>query len=338
MLGTPRVYGQTWDQLITNYGDGDFAPGVPALTGDPGIAALAYGDAEEIEVEGTALEAMALSPLRGDVLPPVVAGRRPSAADEIALGARTLRHVHTTVGGSVNVTIGGAARPMRVVGRVVMPAPTAGEIGEQALLDYDTIRSAFAQADEEQGASIVLVRFAEGADIDQTLERIEVALFPEETRAFFDIADIALQPQAPVDVVNFGRVENLPFILGGALGALAAAVLAHMVWSSVVRRRRDLAILKTLGFGPGQIRAAVGWQASLLVIVALLVGIPSGVAAGRWAWAALADRVGILPAPQVSIRALAMLVPAGLLLANLVAAIPGRIAAGTQPALVLRTE
>jgi ABC-type lipoprotein release transport system permease subunit len=338
MLGTPRVYGQNWDRLITNYGDGDFTPGVRALSEDPEIAAAAYGDAEEIEIEGTELQAMALSPLRGDVLPPVVTGRRPSRADEIALGGRTLRALRAAVGDTVGVTIGGTARPMRVVGRIVIPAPTAGEVGEQALLDYESIKPAFVDADEEQGASIVLVRFTEGTDIDRALERLEVALFPEETRSFFDIADIALRPQAPVDVVNFGRVENLPFVLGAALGVLAAAVLAHMVWSSVARRRRDLAILKTLGFGRGQIRAAVGWQASLLVIIALLVGIPAGVVAGRWAWTALADRVGILPVPRVPLPALAMLVPGALLLANLVAALPGRSAARTQPALVLRTE
>ena len=338
MLGTPRVYGQTWDRLITNYGEGDFTPGVRGLIDDPEIAAAAYGDAEEIEIEGTELQAMALSPLRGDVFPPVLTGRRPSRADEIALGGRTLRALDAAVGDTVDVTIGGTARPMRVVGRVVMPEPTAGEVGEQALLDYETIKSSFVEADEEQGSSIVLVRFALGADIDRGLERLEVALFPEETRSFFDIDDIALEPQAPVDVVNFGRVENLPFVLGGALGVLAASVLAHMVWSSVARRRRDLAILKTLGFGRGQIRAAVGWQASLLVIIALLVGIPVGVAAGRWAWTALADRVGILPVPRVSVPALAMLVPAALLLANLVAALPGRSAARTQPALVLRAE
>lgn len=338
MLDTPRVYGQNWDRLITNYGDGDFTPGVRALTDDPDVEAAAYGDGEEIEIEGIEIQAMALSPLRGDVLPPVVTGRRPVRADEIALGPRTLRAVDAAVGDTVSVTIAGTARPMRVVGRVVMPAPTAGEVGEQALLDYESIKPAFIDAAEEQGASIVLVRFIRGADVDHALERLKIALFPEEIRSFFDIANVAIPPQAPADVVNFGRVENLPFVLGGALGILAAAVLAHMVWSSVARRRRDLAILKTLGFGRRQIRAAVGWQASLLVIVALLAGIPAGVAAGRWAWTALADRVGILPVPRVSIPALAMLVPAALLLANIVAALPGRSAARTQPALVLRTE
>ena len=280
---------------------------------------------------------MALSPLRGDVFPPVLTGRRPSRADEIGLGGRTLGALDAAVGDTVNVTIGGTARPIRVVGLV--DAGTDRRRGRRASPPRLRVGQALVPRGRRRARRQHRSRsFRLGADIDRGLERLEIALFPEETRSFFDIADIALEPQAPADVVNFGRVENLPFVLGGALGVLAASVLAHMVWSSVARRRRDLAILETLGFGRGQIRAAVGWQASLLVMVALLVGVPVGVAAGRWAWTALADRVGILPVPRVSVPALAMLVPAALLLANLVAALPGRSAAPTQPALVLRAE
>jgi predicted lysophospholipase L1 biosynthesis ABC-type transport system permease subunit len=144
--------------------------------------------------------------------------------------------------------------------------------------------------------------------------------------------------ETPRDVVNFGRVENLPIALSVALAALASAVLAHMVASSVRRRRHDLAILKTLGLGKRHIRAVVGWQATTLVISALVVGIPAGVVGGRWAWTSLADRVGVVPEPRVSVGALALMVPAAIVIANLVAAIPGRIAARTQPAIVLRAE
>jgi len=45
-----------------------------------------------------------------------------------------------------------------------------------------------------------------------------------------------------------------------------------------------------------------------------------------------------VPAPVVPVVAVLVLVPAGLAVTNLIAALPGRSAAATRPALVLRSE
>jgi predicted lysophospholipase L1 biosynthesis ABC-type transport system permease subunit len=66
-----------------------------------------------------------------------------------------------------------------------------------------------------------------------------------------------------------------------------------LVRPSVRRRRRDLAVLKTLGFVRGQVSAAVAWQATTVALVALAVGLPLGVALGRWSWSLLIDRIGL---------------------------------------------
>jgi ABC-type lipoprotein release transport system permease subunit len=58
-------------------------------------------------------------------------------------------------------------------------------------------------------------------------------------------------------VANFGQVRNLPQILAGLLGVVAAAALAYLLVSPIRRRRRDLAVLRTLGFVPRQISAAI---------------------------------------------------------------------------------
>ena len=75
-----------------------------------------------------------------------------------------------------------------------------------------------------------------------------------------------------------------------------------------------------------------------LAIIGLVLGVPLGIAAGRWLWALFADQVGIPPSVAVPLAAALILPPATLLLANLIAALPGRAAAKTQPAVVLRTE
>jgi ABC-type lipoprotein release transport system permease subunit len=103
-------------------------------------------------------------------------------------------------------------------------------------------------------------------------------------------------------------------------------------------RRRDLAILKTLGFERAQVSRVVTWQATTIVSIALLIGVPLGVAAGRWSWRLFADALGVVPDARVPIAAIFLLIPATLLIANLFAALPARLAANTRPAAVLRAE
>lgn len=336
LLRTPRLYGQVWDRFFTNYGESDFGEGIQAIKNDPGIAALSYGDGGQIALQGETIEILAITPVAGRLYPPIVEGREARNADEIVLGIRTLRSIRKHVGDTVAVSFLKQTRQMTVVGMAVVPAVTSGEFGEVAVLDYEKNRALLDQA--QDGASVLIVRFDPDANWIEVLDRMEIALIPPDIRDFTDMNDFAIGGETPADVVNFGRVENLPLILSAALALLAAAVLAHMVASSVRRRRRDLAILKSLGLGRRQLRAAVGWQATLMILAALAIGVPAGIMGGRWAWTALADRVGVVPEPRVPAVATILMLPAAILLANLVAAIPGRIAARTQPALVLRAE
>lgn len=49
----------------------------------------------------------------------------------------------------------------------------------------------------------------------------------------------------PADITNYARLRDTPS-LAGLLAALALATVAHALASTVRRRRRDLAVLKTL--------------------------------------------------------------------------------------------
>ena len=127
-------------------------------------------------------------------------------------------------------------------------------------------------------------------------------------------------------------------MLAGLLALLAASTLAHLLVTSVRRRRRDLAVLKTLGFVRRQVSAAVAWQATTVALVALAAGLPLGVALGRWTWTLLIDRIGLGAEPVTPWPALLAAALATVLAANLVAAWPGRMAARTRPAVALRSE
>ena len=148
----------------------------------------------------------------------------------------------------------------------------------------------------------------------------------------------AAVPTRPAEVGNWGRVSAFPYVLAALIAAAAAAILAHALVTSIRRRRRDLAILKTLGFERHDVRRTVAWQASTVAAIGLLVGLPLGVGIGRFAWNLFAQELGVLSEPVAPVWPGLLVIPGTLLLANLVALLPGRIAAGTPPAAVLRAE
>jgi ABC-type lipoprotein release transport system permease subunit len=114
--------------------------------------------------------------------------------------------------------------------------------------------------------------------------------------------------------------------------------VGHALVTSVRRHRRDLAVLKTLGFDRHQIRATIAWQATTLGTIGLIVGIPAGMIIGSLVWRQVANGLGISTAPAIPALALLLIVPCALAAVNLTAFLPARAAARTRPAVALRTE
>ena len=142
-----------------------------------------------------------------------------------------------------------------------------------------------------------------------------------------------LPVQRPAEIVNYKSMGTMPAVLAGGVAAGTVAALGLTLVASVRRRRRDLALLKTLGFTRGQLAAAVAWQSTVVAVVGLVVGVPLGIAAGRWLWLAFARELSAVPDPVVPAASIALAAVAALVLANLVAAVPGRQAARTPAAL-----
>jgi ABC-type antimicrobial peptide transport system permease subunit len=219
---------------------------------------------------------------------------------------------------------------MRVTGTAIVPPnpfQTTG-LGEGAALAVPGL----ARIDPGAARQLpFLVRFAPGVSRDAGL----AAIF-NDLRGFPSAFIVAAE--RPANVASLASLAGVPVALSVLLALIGAGTLAHTLASSIRRRRHDLAILKSLGFLRRQVRHAVGWQATMIAATALLIGLPIGIAGGRWAWRLYAAQLGVLPEPAVPLTAILIAVPAALALANLIAAAPARAAARTRPATVLRTE
>jgi ABC-type lipoprotein release transport system permease subunit len=133
-------------------------------------------------------------------------------------------------------------------------------------------------------------------------------------------------------------VRDTPLVLGAVLALLAVGTLTHVLVIGVRRRRRDLAVLATLGLLRAQLLRVVSWQATALAAAALLVGLPLGLLAGRWAWLVFASSTGVGSQADVPIALVLAVIPVTLILANFIAAGPGWSATRIRPALILRSE
>jgi hypothetical protein len=333
LLATPALYGHTWDVELTTYDEALATAGISILEADDRVDGTAVGNFRaSFAINGHRVDGLILES-DGEIAPSILAGHRPEADDEIALGTRTLRSLDADVGDRVEVGPYAEDREpvsMRVVGRAVFPIfGEVGQLGDGAFVSpagWERLSGApVAPADTG-----VLLRLAPGAELDGVVADLEDELGGGTV--------YVIGQGKPTDIVNFGRVEATPYLLGAVLAALAVATLTHLLVSAVRRRRRELAILKTLGFVRGQVRATVGWQATTLVSVSLLIGVPLGIAIGRWVWTLFADELGVVAVPRVPLLAIALLVPCAVLVANVVGAAPAASAARTRPAIVLRSE
>jgi len=141
-----------------------------------------------------------------------------------------------------------------------------------------------------------------------------------------------------VSIDELASTRWVPAILSGVLALMALAMLGHTLVSAIRRRRRDLAILQTLGFTKREVSATVAWQASTLVMVSLAVGLPGGIVLGRWAWNTFAGQLGVIPVAVVPLSRVLLVAPVSLVVANLIALLPGRAATRAKPSVVLRSE
>ena len=326
LLDTPRLYGWSWDAQVGGRGFPDLGAAMAqGLDANPDVESYASGTITEIAVNGVRAEAFAVERRGRGVAPALLAGRAPKSASEIVLGTQTLRSADAHIGDEVRVLIGNESRQFRVVGRAVFPdVGDIGQLGRGAYLTFDAVDGVGGPAPH----NVMLVKFTPGADRAAAVAALTHAIAP------VPVTSAAL----PRDLASFGRVDGLPIAVAAILGVMAGAVLVYTLLTAIRRRRRDLAVLKALGFRSRDVARTVTVQALTLGVLALVIGLPVGVLLGRFVWRRFVDWQGIPSVPTVSALAVALIGAAVLLASTAIAVVPARVAARTAPADALRAE
>lgn len=361
LVSHPALYGWNWDYAITASAGGQVLPSTENLLARDryvaGWTGYRFGDAQ---IDRTTVPIVIVDP-GASVLPPLLEGRYPHASDEIVMGATTLAQLDKHLGDTVVLSYGSSQNApayvpptrLRVVGTVTLPAVGSPgtlhvSMGTGAVVQRGIEPPAFRAFQNQpdpnlDGPDLVAIRLRPGADAAAALASLRrivtaadgvAAADPNVGGGTFEVLPV----QEPAEIINYRTTGADPAVLAAGLAAGAAAALGFTLVASVRRRRRDLALLKTIGFSQRQLAAVVSWQASVAAVVGFVVGLPLGAALGRTLWRLFAHQIDVVPAPSVPVGQLALVALAALILANAVSLVPGRIAARTPAALLLRAE
>ena len=238
------------------------------------MAAYSGASFNNLEVDGQDVPFL-LENVRATVTPPILSGHEPTAAREAVLGAATMAQLHKRIGQDVTVSYGaptdgpGYIPPTRlqIVGTATFPAigfaSTVSDhtsMGTGILIPFQVLPKPFVAAIDAGldpalvGPNLALVRMRPGvssAAAQASLRGVVAAAdgaFAAAPGGAAGNAIVVQGVQRPAEIVDYKTIGLTPsFLVAGlALGAVAALTLTLI--ASVRQRRRDLALLKTIGF------------------------------------------------------------------------------------------
>lgn len=339
-LAHPDRAGVTWDATVAPH-DNDFTVAglkrsmLDRVRAAPNVEAAVLVDRELIPVNGVGVPTFTLRPHGTTPSAPIeltlTSGRRPRNAHEGAIGPATARELRVGVGDTVKV--GASHYPVKIVGEALFPADVHAGFDQGLWLDPNGFAASAPPVDIEKQVGperFVAVRFSSGVSTAAAIAKL--------TRTLGNTVLGVSSADVPVELVNLRYVRTLPIVLAVFLALLAVAAMWHVLMTSARVRKHELAVLRAIGLTRRGTRAVLSSQATAIAAAGLVVGIPFGIVMGRLAWSVVTGRVPLENVPPWPLIGIALMVPAAVVIANVVALLPSRRAARLQPAQILRAE
>jgi hypothetical protein len=335
----PARFGQT-DQLDAFLGVNgrDFGPAsnvLRALASSSDLVGVNDTRSAVAQAGQVSISTYTYAPAAGKAMPIVLtAGRLPASPHQMVLAPTTASELHTGTGDSVSLSAGDRPVMVTVSGIGFVPEGPHNGYDSGAWVTpagYDRIFRGAHYSFKFHFGQFVVRHGVPTATAAKDLRALAATVRGAGGISFET-------PVVPSVILTVRDVAILPFALGGFLALLAAGAVGHALATAVRRRRHEIAVLRALGFTRLQSRLVVTTQASVLAAIGLAIGAPLGVVLGRTAWRVVAHSTPLAYHPPVAAAALAAVGPLALLIANLLAALPGHRAARLRSAQILRAE
>ncbi len=316
----PERAGASWTVVINGIGDDPDQQAFDRISAADSVTDAAVTTRVASTIDGADAPLYSLSSFKGDLGFTVVRGHAPTANDEILLGPATARTLHAGTGSEVSV--GPDSTTMRVVGLALLPQVPHSSFDEGAWVTQSTME-----------------RWAGGEDVEQVaLLRTAPGITPAAAMATLPSSWAYEEPPVSPDLVNLEGVRALPYFLAGFLAFLAAGAVAHSLFTGSRERDRELAVLRALGLTARQTARAVAWQAATIGTLAIVIGVPLGLALGWRVWHVITDQLYFVYAKPVAQVGLILAGVTCLALCGLLAVPPAWRASRRRISDVLRAE
>ena len=332
-VASPQRSGVVWNYLVAT-GEGSLSShDLHTIVADRNVGAAMHAVWDRaVRINGVSTPTFGVTRLKGNMNPVVLHGRAPRARDEMAIAPVTMQALKLHIGD--HAVVGAHDLRVHVVGEALLPASSHTDYDQSAWMTGAGLHAVLPPADQlspDEFEDYVFIRWAPDA-------RVAAAEHRYAGLHHGDDAWFTSRAELPGAVTELGRLRSLPLALAVFFALLGCATVAHALVTTVRRRRGDLAVLRSFGFTRRQSRIAIAWQATLLAIAGLILGVPVGIVGGRVIWRWLAHSFPVVYVPPIAILAIVVVIPVAVALANLLAAWPARSAARIRPAEALRAE
>jgi putative ABC transport system permease protein len=200
---------------------------------------------------------------------PLVAGRGPTRADEVAVERLTLEKSGLRIGDRSKIVVAGTVQPVTVVGEVSFEGGSAG--ATIVAVDHDSAMRWFAPDGTVQE---ITVQARDGVSQATLRDRVSSAL-PHGVEAITGETYAAEQRSAIADGLGFLNTFLLMFAAVSLF--VGAFIIANTFSMLVAQRTRELALLRAVGASRRQVVRVVLGEALVIGLVGGVLGLLAGI-------------------------------------------------------------
>jgi putative ABC transport system permease protein len=247
---------------------------VQAVPGVQSAWGTVWGYARLVNPDGTTMALKGL-PAMGTAWTPdtvLLAGRPPTAPDEVTIDSATAKANRLRVGDRIRVLFADAVAQFRIGG-----LSSASRLVSSTLASFD-LTTAQRVLGEEQRLDAISVRGVPGIGVAALRARIAAAL-PDRYEA--------VTPDQVARQAKESWTRSLGFLTTGLLAFAAIALLVggFLIFNTfsvlVAHRSRELGLLRAVGAGRRQLMASVLAEAAVIGVVASVAGVGGGLFGAR---------------------------------------------------------